>query len=386
MLAVKDNEDSYTAILLLRITCIFWIIAKLMSWKLWVATRVFPLVPLFDITEKLPDCIHLLLLIISLTLLAVLIIKPQNNKYLLFIIITVEFFSCLLDQNRWQPWEYQYLFTFFIIAVNRRKIDVVKYAFIFLLVSMYIYSGLHKLNTGFLRNIWSAMILSAYMKASPQFIHNTIVFHSGYLLGIIECAAGIGLLFSRTKRSSAKLLIIMHLFNLLFLGPLGLHYNKIIWPWNIVMIIYLYILFIPEQATHVSFSHFRQLSKGYNWLVLLCWGVLPALSFGGYWDQYLSSNLYSGDLYYMAICVNDTTALKQARPYFSKKDTQHLCDGANILFIQNWAMAEMGAPPYPEIRVYKKIKEVCIQKYSGEQCHYILYHFLHNGMVQKAPL
>ena len=374
-----------TVALLLRITCFFWLLAKVISRKVWGSDRFFPVVPLFGFLDNVPGWVHGLLFGAALICLVLLIIKP-SGKYLLPVLIIIEICSCSLDQNRWQPWEYQYLFTIFIIAINRNNYNVARYAFTFLLITTYIYSGLNKMSIAFLHTIWDRMILTAFLKLPAHVAHNGVVYYSGYLLGIIECAAGIGLFFPRLKKLSAWVLIGMHLFNLLFLGPFGLKYNKIIWPWNVVMIVYLYILFIRKDSVPISFSHFYQLRKGYNKLVILCWGILPAFSFIGWWDNYLSSSLYSGRVPTMAICINNPDSLTSLRPYFSKTDTLHICDGAALINTQSWALKEINVPPYPEQRVYKKIQEKFSQKYPGVQCKYVLYHYTYNGELIKQEL
>jgi hypothetical protein len=47
-----------------------------------------------------------------------IIIIPRK-KILLPLLLITELFSCALDQNRWQPCEYQYLFTLFAFIVYR---------------------------------------------------------------------------------------------------------------------------------------------------------------------------------------------------------------------------------------------------------------------------
>src|ERR1019366_5120531 len=95
-------------IIITRLICFFWLVAKAISWKVWLADRVFPIVPPFNFLF-VPSFIHLVLFIFSLSALLALFIFP-SKRFLLISVIIIEVFSCLLDQNRWQPWEYQYIF------------------------------------------------------------------------------------------------------------------------------------------------------------------------------------------------------------------------------------------------------------------------------------
>ncbi len=80
-----------------------------LSHKLWVATRFFPLVPLVPGLPHIPfplDYAYFLALIVVLILIA----SSSKPKILIFVFVTLMLMLGLLDQSRWQPWAYQYLF------------------------------------------------------------------------------------------------------------------------------------------------------------------------------------------------------------------------------------------------------------------------------------
>ena len=116
---------------LIRLTCLFWIASKLICWKLWLADRLFPLIPPFDFL-RLPANMHYVLFGFSLATLVLLMISPRKRSFQIAAIV-IEVISCLLDQNRWQPWEYQYIFTLFIFVANKKDEANVKPILIFLL-------------------------------------------------------------------------------------------------------------------------------------------------------------------------------------------------------------------------------------------------------------
>jgi hypothetical protein len=141
----------------------------------------------------------------------------------------------------------------------------------------------------------------------------------------------------------------------------------VVWPWNILMIIYLYQLALKRYNEE---AEYRSLLKPAGIPVLLAWGVLPALNFVGAWDNYLSCSLYSGKLPLMAVCVEPKeTVLK---PYV-KKDTYALCEGKELVRIQSWAISEMNVPPYPEVRVYRKIAAQLKTAYPTAECYLYYY-------------
>ena len=101
------------------ITFLFWLIAKMISWKVWTSYRLFPLVPAFEFLNDLPCLYHVILFGVSIFCLTILLIKPSS--VITAILIISELLSVTADQNRLQPWEYQYLFITLLVWLNRKK-------------------------------------------------------------------------------------------------------------------------------------------------------------------------------------------------------------------------------------------------------------------------
>ncbi|MDB5088345.1 MAG: hypothetical protein JWR09_2339 [Mucilaginibacter sp.] len=354
--------------LLFKIACIFWLIVKLMGWRMWTAYRLFPTAPVFESLDRIPPVIHVILLILSLLFITLLLLFDKN-KFIMVGLLMIEIFSCLLDQNRWQPYEYQCLFIIFIFIINTNKPKLVITSFIFILISTYLYSGLGKLNSGFLHTVWVQIILKSFLKFPSNIAGQHYIYYAGYLLGLFELIAGTGLVFSKTKKIAAIALIIMHLFILLLLGPLGLNYNNIVWPWNMVMIVYLYLIFIRRQE---SVTKFKYVFIGWNKLVFIAWCVLPALHFIGYWDGFLSSSMYSGKAPKMIICIKDTSKCRQLHAFYGKEGYK-ICNGQAYIELQNWAITETNAIPNPEVRIYKITRKKLEKKYAGAGLSFYYY-------------
>ena len=108
-----------------------------------------------------------------------------------------------------------------------------------------------------------------------------------------------------------------------------------------------------------------------NWLILLCWGFLPALNYAGYWDFYLSSSLYSGRTKTLLVCVkNPGNYPSQLDPYSGIISTS-LCNG-KILDITNWAYQELKVPVYPEERIFYSIKEILKKRFPYLQLSFFI--------------
>jgi hypothetical protein len=355
--------------LLLRITCLFWLFAKLIGWRMFTTYRLFPTIPIFEFLDHVPVFVHTGLFLLIVALIIALFISG-TNRYFLTALLVADLLSCLLDQNRWHPWEYQYLFTIFIFVINRKQQQVIPVAISFMLAFTYVYSGLGKLNGSFLTSMWADTILKQFFKAPASFVNQHWVYISGYLLGLIELMAGVGLLFLKTRKPSAIILIMVHLFILLLLGPFGLKINKVVWPWNVAMILYLYILFIKGDKYAITF---KSLNTGWNRLVILCWAILPALNFIGYWDAYLSSGVYSGRTPKMMVCVADTAQCRPLRRYLYKSKNPETCNGQMQINIQYWSISETNVLVYPELRAYKTLGEKLKKQYPLAGLSFVYY-------------
>ncbi|MFC4740175.1 hypothetical protein ACFO3U_09235 [Flavobacterium ponti] len=344
-----DKIDTYKinkkAEVIIKLTSAFWFITKIASYKLWISNRIFPLSPAFDFLENIPNFIHLSLFILFLTGITLVFIFP--NKKILFVgILLMEIFTCLLDQNRWQPYEYQFILTFvFFLFYHKNKKQFLNY-FAFLLLVIYLNSGLHKLNGSFLYTVWENMILHRFFGFEHELIKNSGLHYFGLLLGLIEVLAALGLFFKQTQKISAIALIGMHLFIIAMISPFGLNYNSIVWPWNILMILFLYVVFISNYPIKISF---KKIIEGYNFVLFVLIGIMPFFCFLGIWDNFLSFNLYSGGTKYLEICVENPKELKKIEVYKFKKGK--FCDDKVAISVHDWSLKELNITVYPERRI-----------------------------------
>ena len=355
--AIAHSADKN--IVLLRIACFFWLIAKVISWRIWTTYRLLPTAPVWAQFDFVPNVVHTLLFMVSLLLILLLIFK--TGKCLLTGLLVNEILSCMLDQNRLQFWEYQYLFVVFIILVNYQKPGYIKASIVFLLAGMHFYSGLNKLNDSFLQTVW-VNSLARFVTINVRAYNRHWLYYWGYLCGVIELMAGMGLLFLKTQKSAAIILIAIHIFILFLFGPIGYNTNQVIWPWNVGIILTLYIIFFKGNERGINIA---PAVIGWNKAIILFWGILPALSFFGYWDENLSSNLISGKLPRMIICVNDTAKCKPLQQFCLKKDNLNTCKGLPKINLLNWTLAEDNVIVYAEPRVFKVIQKKLEKQYQA---------------------
>jgi len=286
----------------------------------------------------------------------------RTSRLILLVLFCTEVISCLLDVNRVMPWEYQYGFTLLIFLLNFKKPDCIPSCIALVLASTYFYGGICKLNEDFIRTVWNILILKFFFRIPVHIVTQNWLHYSGYLLGIIELFAGIGLLFKKTQVWAAIAMIMMHVFILLLFSPFGYRGYRVLWPWNASMIVFLFVIFLREKE---RVAVFHPVLQGWNKLVFVFWGILPAFSFAGYWDYNLSSALFAENTPKMTICIADTAACKSLQRFIYKKSNADTCRGQAKLDIQAWAIAETGVSAYQQFWVYKRMQADLEKQYPA---------------------
>lgn len=358
MMAIKTNDQIVKKII--QVTAFFWIIMKVISLKLWLKERDYPLIPIAD----LPSWLHITLLGIFFLVAAWVIIKP-GNKYLLIILVVTEVLSMLADQTRLQPWHYQFIFTFFAVAFNSADRKKTLQAIVLITLSTYLFSGIQKINPDFIKTIWSGPVLKNFLNLPDHFIHNRFVQLSGYIIPLIEITGALGLLFRKTMKRAALLLIGMHIFILIFLGPLGINHNVIVWPWNLQLIFLLWLLFIKNNVLLV----FNKYTSAANIIIVFSWIVMPIAGCFGYWDKYLSSGIYSGREKVTRVYFSNPQKIPASLRKYTTISNQ---DGLPRISLTAWCIKELNVAPVTEKRVIKSIITRLNERYADEQVTFTL--------------
>lgn len=342
----------------LRITtAIALIFGFCLSWKLWVSSRLFPLCPVANFLPSIPFPLDHICLFVLLGLL-VTSIGMARSRAVLLACVGLAGVIALWDQMRWQPWFYQYLFVLSAIAVytgkkleNQHREAALNVCQL-IIACTYIWGGLQKLNVNFVRETWPDVtgsllrVLSKHVKTAP--------FVLILLVPVMEVAIGLGLINRKSRNAAVLVAIATHIVILLVLVSGG--ENRVVWPWNLAMILFVAALFWKNQETDPRSIFVPR--NVFHALVLLLFGLLPVFSFFGLWDSYLSAALYSGNTD-QAVIILDSAVIdrlpmavhsdiwQSSRPFF--------------LDINRWSYDELNVPTYPEPRVYKQVAErICV--------------------------
>lgn len=331
----------------------FFVFGILLSFQVWISNRFFPLAPFFEgiaVKGFTADIIILGVLIISL--LAVIISgKIIFTRCALFSLTIL----LLQDQLRWQPWVYLYLLIlipFAIFKENKFHFSILS-CLQFMIVGVYIWSGVQKFNSNFIDNTFKN-ILTVFFGLEDQTIVHSLNY-LGYSIPVIEVCMGLSLVIPKFRDAGVIICILTHVFILGYLSPLGINSNSVVYPWNIAMIILVTLLFFRIKNPINFWSYENIKMKVLNLTMMTLVWVLPLFSFVNLWDNYLSFSLYSDkpNRYYIAIEANEIGKIdKRLHKYFVNIKG---LSGGQIIDVDKWSMDVLNVPFYPERRVFKRI-------------------------------
>ena len=328
-----------------------------MSSALWIGPRSFPSTPVSSMIPTI-DGVVALGLYVALFVSAAVALAVREPRWPIAAFLAVVAVFCAADQTRLQPWVFQYSALLAAVALytrtgadgERRALNVIRLIIAF----TYVYSGLQKMNLNFVENEfpWIVQPITSQFPSTVYLLHGM-----GMVAPFVQVAFGVGLLTRRFRRAALIAAVAMHLFILAMLGPAGLDWNNIVWPWTAAMAIFDVILF--SDASDVSWREIVWSRRDpCHAAIAILFAILPALSFFNLWDSYLSAALYSGNLTEAQIYLSDAGAA--ALPVAIKSRTVRTSPNTNVLNLQGWAVEDLNGSPYPETRVYKAIgRSVC---------------------------
>lgn len=310
--------------------------------KLWVATKVFPVIPLFDWLPILKYPFDYILG--GFFFLIQIVYIFQNKRWQGWVVILLYVFLALVDQNRLQPYFYQSFLTLFAIEIFNRKVPPKKvlYAIILLFFATYFWSGIQKLNEAFYIQWLTA--LNKHFSFLPQWF--LVAFT--YLVPWLEASMGILLLFNRTRKLGVLFILSMHGIITFLLFYLGYGYNVV--PWNIQNMLSVILLFWGLKTTNafeflVSFFNKQKIA------ILIFTLILPlANNVTGFYDNLLSFHFFTADLNYYNVFINEE--LEDALPEHIQR-FYRFENGNAYLNMNEWAQYDNKVLFYPEERIIK---------------------------------
>jgi len=364
-----------TALRTKTIVVVGFVASLLLSPKLWVSSRFYPLIPVFHGLPRIPYPLDYICYGVVLFLLAAIAFVPRPRLYIFALVAFLAAYS-LLDQTRWQPWAYQYWLMLLALGCFswkpddiRGRQDAVNICRL-IMGCTYVYSGLQKLNSKFVAEGFPWVLGTLHLHIPVAYLN-----YLGWIVPFIEVSIGLCLLTRRFRKIGILNGIVMHVFILYSFGPLGLNWNTVVWPWNVAMIALILVLF---WNTDVTFADIVWRNKFvYQKVVLVLLGVLPALSFIGRWPSDLSLALYTDNLTEANVLIDER--VKQDLPVFVQQFIKPQ-PGHIVLRTQDWSFGELNVPPYAEIQSFIRVgSEVC--RYSHNSADVLLSGYEKNTLL-----
>jgi hypothetical protein len=316
---------------------------------LWLATREYPLMPIFPSWPLAPPVFGPWLLAVTLFSLVVAA-RFFRPAIMVFLAATLYLYAC--DQNRGQPWMYLY---WVMLLLNLLPERIALAACRVVLSLVYVWAGIQKLNGAFFRVMPAWFVQPAIDWGWP---HAVV---AGLRAGVamtpfLEIFIGAGVWFPKMRRFALGAAVVLHGASLMLLGPLGHNINLVVWPWNIAMMALLLVLFGAKALASLPHT-WRELRQSWSGALVvgLC-GLLPVLSFFGWWDSYFSFALYSANVsradLYVTVSFRDHLPAR-LRPYVDPVENFNPAFQLPYVFEHpRWGAAEMHVPPLPEPRAF----------------------------------
>jgi hypothetical protein len=314
---------------------------------LWLGAREYPLAPIFAWWPMAPPVVGPWLLGVTLFSLvaAAWFFRPA---IVFFLVAILYLYGC--DQNRGQPWVYMYWVMLLLnVLPERSALAACRVA----LALVYFWAGIQKLNGTFFRVMPAWFVQPAIDWGWPQVVVAGL--RAGVsltpLLELFICA---GVWFPKMRRFAIATAMVLHGASLVLLGPLGHNINLVVWPWNIGMMALVLILFGSKECASLP-QTLRELGRSWMGAVVvgLC-GLLPILSYRGWWDSYFSFALYSANVSRADLYV--TQSFRDRLPprlqtYVHPVENFNPAYQLPFVFEHpRWAAAELRVPQLPEPR------------------------------------
>ena len=307
--------------------------------KLWVTTKNFPIIPLFD-WLPIPTYPFDYILAGFFFLIQIVYIF-QNKRWQGWTILGLYLFLALVDQNRLQPYFYQSFLTIFAIEIFNRKANPRKilYAIILIFFATYFWSGIQKLNEAFYIQ-WLGAI-NKHFSFLPQWF--LVAFT--YAVPWLEALMGILLLFNKTRKFGVVFILLMHGTITVLLFYLGYGYNVV--PWNIQNMVSVVILFWTLKTSN-AFEFFIQFFNTQKLAILVFTIMLPlANNLTGFYDNLLSFHFFTADLKYYIIYLDEE--LQEKLPE-NAQSFYRTFEGKTYINVIEWSTDQNKVLFYPEDR------------------------------------
>jgi hypothetical protein len=326
-----------------------------LTWPLWIDLPDFPAVPFVRWFPEYPRRWSWLGL---LGVVAGLLLALSERAGRAGLVISSLIFGWLIlgDQLRLQPWVYQYLVMATLLATLPPR-SALAFSRIYL-ASMYLHSGLSKLDSPFVAELGRTFALTLARVAQLDASRLLTPGRERLVLAMpaFEIAAAVLLLIRPTRVIGYVCLVLIHGTLLVILGPWGLGHSAAVLAWNVALAVEENLAFWPTKGVPpVAWKWGRREKLIGVPFALLC--LLPFVERLAVFDSWPSHALYASHCERSAITIQGErffllpVALRvSAVPRTRMSETWDLNPTA-------WTRAVRGVPAYPQARYANGLAE-----------------------------
>jgi hypothetical protein len=357
MIPLTSEQDRLTVVV--RALAASVLVCLAFSWRLWLSTRLYPLVPVLGIVPRFPWPLDVAVLATLVALFVGLVIRPRSRPLVAGI---VALFALLFaqDQSRLWPSFYEFFFLLLVLLVHRpadgeRGAARTLAGMRFVVAAAYFWAGFQKLTPHFFREEfpWFVQPLTDLLPGPVPGLPAL-----GVAAAVMETLLGLGLLSRRFRGAALAEALAMHALVLVCIGPLRGDWNDSAWIWSLASAALVWLLF--RRSPPFRWATMFDAPPAWNLpqaaaVVLL--GFMPLLDNVNRWDSALSFNVYTGN-----VSVGHVTMPPGSAARLPREIATHVVSAGDreILDLHAWSMREFNAGTYPATRVFRALfADIC---------------------------
>ncbi len=363
--AVDLRLSPRRAELLRRTVGLFGFLLVAVTWPLWTPQTVFPQVPLFRAALHVSNMAQWGAAGAMLAGLFGMLVLPAGRlaraALLLFAAGTASL--VVMDQQRLQPWAYQFVLLAVVLAIApARSALVLVRVFI---VGFYFESAITKLDYSFLHTLGQQFLqtLVGFVGVSIEAWPLAVRLAAAAVFPLGELLVALGLWFTGTRRIALYGAIGLHVLLLVILGPWGLDHKPGVLAWNAFFIVQDVLLFwTPRRATANATGSIGARRAPSPAVALVAAAVLlPLLEPWGWFDMWPSWGLYASSAERVVLQIH-----RQGRHELPDSLERYLeapedpAEPWLTLRLDRWSLGALGAPIYPQNRVQLGIAQAVV--------------------------
>ena len=314
------------------------------SWKLWTPQDIFPQIPFLASLITTPTWVDWLCLGLSVGGLVICLFakdgKTVTIALLLFAVSTTVLI--LLDQHRLQPWAYQLVLLAIIIATSKKSNAVRRIQII--TVSIYIFSGVSKLDYQFVHTVGDQMLSTLVGLFGFTTENWPTPFKTSLVLGfpVTEIFIGIALLIPKARNYAMAGAVAMH-FALLLLLFQDVSGSSVL-IWNLFFIFQIIWIFNPKSKSKSTAA--PPFSDSIGYLMTIAVVLFPLTQPLGICDHWPAWQVYA--------------------PRCSRAKLESLMEDEELWNnLGDWSNQSLAVPIYPQARFQFAVAVAVQQKFSN---------------------